>query len=248
MRSQVDNFERLRFEHNIYVDLASTLTATLDLSEILATLMQKVGDLLKPGNWSLLLMEEDGKHLRFELAVGEGSSLIKGSRLKVGEGIAGWVAQSGENVLIEDVRSDPRFCTRFDEICNFTTRSIICAPMINRGKVLGVIELINRMEEGVFSDLDMRSLQTLAEFAAIAIQNANLFRKVQQLSLLDEHTSLFNMRFLEEELDRQLALWESRQPGVSIVFLDLDHFKKINDVHGHLCGSKMLREIGLLIK
>jgi diguanylate cyclase (GGDEF)-like protein len=244
----MNDFERLRAEHNIYADLASTITATLDLSEILQIIMQKVGDLLKPRNWSLLLMEADGEHLCFEIAVGEGASSIKGSRLKVGEGIAGWVAQSGESLLIPDAQSDFRFCRRFDELSCFTTRSIICVPMINRGRVLGVIELVNRIEDGAFTDLDMRALQTLAEFGAIAINNATLFRKVQQLSITDDHTSLYNVRFLYDELDRLLASSDLQGEGVSIIFLDLDRFKNINDVHGHLIGSKMLREIALLIK
>ena len=248
MKGQVDDFERLKIEHKIYADLACTLTASLDLSEILATIMRKVGELLKPRNWSLLLMEPDGQRLRFDIAVGEGAHLIKGGHLMVGEGVAGWVAQTGESILIPDAQSDLRFCRRFDEICGFTTRSLICVPMINRDKILGVIELVNRIEDGPFSDLDMRALQTLAEFAAIAINNATLFKEVHQLSITDDHTSLYNVRFLYDELDRQLACADRRGCELSLIFFDLDHFKDINDIHGHLCGSKMLREIGLLIK
>jgi diguanylate cyclase (GGDEF)-like protein len=248
MRFQADDLERIKFEHSIYSDLAFTLTATLELSEILTIIMEKVGELLKPRNWSLLLMEPDWEYLVFEIAVGDGADLIKGSRLKVGEGIAGWVAQSGESVLISDAQSDHRFCRRFDEEACFITKSIICVPMINRGKVLGVIELINRIEEKPFSDFDMCALKTLAEFAAIAINNATLFRRVKHLSITDDHTSLFNVRFLYDELDRRLTDVDEQGGEVSIIFLDLDHFKNVNDVYGHLCGSKMLREVGLLIK
>ncbi|MGD9504571.1 MAG: GGDEF domain-containing protein [Syntrophobacteraceae bacterium] len=248
MNSRLEDLERLRVEHNIYADLASTLTATLDLSEILNIIMKKVGELLNPENWSLLLVEDDKEHLSFEIAVGEGAHAIKGNRLKVGEGIAGWVAATGESVLVPDAQGDPRFCNRFDAMSDFTTHSIICVPMVYRGKVLGVIELINRIEDTAFTDLDMRALQTIAEFAAIAIQNAKQYRKVHQLSITDDHTSLYNVRFLYGELDRRLAEANERGGAVSIIFLDLDHFKDVNDVHGHLCGSKMLREVGLLIK
>ncbi len=247
MTDHLNDVERLQMENRIYIDLASTLTATLHISEVLDAIMQKVRQLLKPRNWSLLLMEPDGIHLKFEIAVGDGADGIKGSRLKVGEGIAGWVAEAGVSVLIDDVQNDPRFCKRFDEMSCFTTRSIICVPMKHRGKVLGVIELINRIEEGTFSDLDMRALQTLAEFGAIAVNNATLFKTVQNLSLSDEHTSLYNVRFLYDELDRQIAVADERKGSVSLIFLDLDHFKEVNDVHGHLRGSKVLREIGLLI-
>jgi diguanylate cyclase (GGDEF)-like protein len=248
MFSPRTDIERLKQEHQIYSDLAKTLTATLDLSEVLEIIMNKVKTLLRPQNWSLLLMEEDGRNLRFEIAVGQGAESLRGGRLKVGEGIAGWVAQSGESVLLEDARADRRFCSRFDEVSRFTTRSIICVPMTIGGRVVGVIELINRMEEMGFTDLDMRALETLAEYGAIAIQNAALFNRVQRLVITDDHTSLYNTRHLYDTLDREISLARLHGHEISMVFFDLDHFKQVNDAHGHLCGSKVLREIGTLLQ
>lgn len=248
MASKGNDIERLKLEHRIYADLARTLTSTLDLSEVLSIVMGKVSELLRPKNWSLLLMAPGSEHLIFEIAVGDGADRLKGSSLRLGEGIAGWVALSGESVLIENVHNDPRFCRRFDEMGDFRTQSIICVPMKNKGNVLGVIELINRIEETVFSDLDMRSLETIAEYAAIAIDNAALFKRTQWLVITDDHTSLYNVRFLYETLDRELPSADEMGHEVSMIFFDLDHFKNVNDTHGHLCGSKTLKEVGLLIK
>jgi diguanylate cyclase (GGDEF)-like protein len=244
----MSDIDRLRMEHQIYADLAKTLTATLDLSEVLETIMNKVQDLLRPQHWSLLLLDDDGRHLRFEIAVGTSGETLKGSRLRLGEGIAGWVAETGQSLLVPDARSDERFCRRFDELCEFTTRSLICVPMKIRGKVLGVIELVNRIEDSEFSDLDMRALETLAEYGAIAIQNAALFNRIQRLVITDDHTSLFNARYLYECLDRELSVARRDGYEVSMVFFDLDHFKQVNDMHGHLCGSKVLREMGCLLQ
>lgn len=242
------DIERLRQEHEIYSDLASALTSSLNLSEILENMMAKVGELLKPRNWSLLLVEPGGEHLCFEIAVGEGADGLKGCRLKIGEGIAGWVAKTGEGVLLEDARNDKRFCDRFDQLNQFKTRSIICVPLKNRGRTLGVIELVNRIEQGAFTNQDMRALATIAEYAAIAINNAHLYRKAQWLSITDDHTCLYNMRYLHEALDRELAGAQREGYEISMIFLDLDHFKSINDTHGHLCGSKTLKEVGSLVK
>ncbi len=239
---------RLRLEHDIYVDLARTLTSTLDPSEVLQIIMQKVGQLLAPKNWSLILMEPDGEHLRFELVVGEGSEVLTGRRLKITEGIAGWVARSGEAILVKDARKDPRFYSRFDELSRFETRSIICVPLKNKGKVLGVVELINRLEQASFTELDMLSLQTIAEYAAIAISNADLYRNMQRLSITDDHTSLFNMRYLYEALDGALRSADEVGGEVCLIFFDLDRFKHVVDTHGHLLGSKVLREVGLLLR
>jgi diguanylate cyclase (GGDEF)-like protein len=243
-----NDVERLRLELKLLTDLAKTLTSTLDLSEVLRIIMGKVSELLRPKNWSLLLMEPDDANLRFEVAVGDGADALRGSLLKVGEGVAGWVARTGESVLIEDVHKDPRFCRRFDDLSSFTTRSIVCVPMKNRGRVLGVIELINKIEEGTFSDLDMRALETVAEYAAIAIDNAASFKKIQRLVITDEHTSLYNVRYLHEALDREIELAREQGHEVSMLFFDLDRFKKVNDTHGHLCGSKVLREVGFLVR
>ncbi len=248
MRDEQHDFERLRQEHSIYTDLARTLTSSLNLSEILENVMKKVGELLRPRNWSLLLLDDEGEYLIFEVVVGEGAEQLKGNRLKVGEGIAGWVAFTGEPLLVKDVREDPRFCYRFDEICRFKTESVICVPLQNRGKVLGVIELINRMEQDLFTDTDMRSLSQIADYAAIAISNAHLYKKAKWLSITDDHTCLYNTRYLYDALDRELAQALKENSEVSIIFLDLDHFKSVNDTHGHLCGSKTLREVGLLLK
>ncbi len=248
MIDETTDNSRLRAEHQIYADLARTLTGTLDLSEVLETIMNKVRELLRPENWSLMLVEDDGEHLVFEIAVGVSGAVLKGSRLRVGEGIAGWVAQTGQSLLVPDVQADERFCGRFDSLCDFTTRSVICVPMKNRGRVLGVIELVNRIEQTAFTDRDMRALETLAEYAAIAIQNAAMFRRIQRLVITDEHTSLFNARHLYDVLDRELAAADRAGSEVSMIFLDLDRFKQVNDVHGHLRGSKVLREVGHLIQ
>ena len=239
---------RLKLEHEIYADLARTLTSTLDLSEVLQIIMQKVCELLSPNNWSLLLMEPDGEHLRFELVVGEGSEVLTGNRLKLDEGIAGWVARTGEAILAEDVHKDPRFCRRFDILSCFETRSIVCVPLKNRGRVLGVVELINRLEQASFTERDMVSLQTIAEYAAIAIANAHLYRKAHWLSITDEHTSLFNVRYLYDALDGVLRHADEEGGEASMIFFDLDRFKRVVDSHGHLLGSKVLHEVGLLLR
>ncbi|MEN6439591.1 MAG: sensor domain-containing diguanylate cyclase [Syntrophobacter sp.] len=239
---------RLKLEHEIYADLARTLTSTLDLSEVLQIIMRKVGELIAPRNWSLLLMEPDGEHLRFELVTGEGDDVLTGLRLNVGEGIAGWVARNGEAILIEDVQKDPRFCARFDQLSCFETRSIICVPLKSRGRVLGVVELINRLEQASFTERDMHSLQTIAEYAAIAIANADLYRKAQWLSITDDHTSLFNVRYLYDALDGVLRSADDEGSEVCMVFFDLDRFKRVVDSYGHQLGSKVLREVGFLLR
>ncbi|MCX7943749.1 MAG: sensor domain-containing diguanylate cyclase [Deltaproteobacteria bacterium] len=245
LRSEV---EQLRAELELLNDISKTLTSSIDISEILKTLMIKVGQFLKAKNWSLLLLDEERQRLRFEIAVGETSELLIGKELSLDEGVAGWVAKSGRAELISNVKEDKRFCSKFDVESKFETKSIICVPLINKGKVLGVIELVNKMEEGRFSEFDMRLLKMIADFTAIAIDNANNFKRVSELVITDDHTSLFNVRYMYDFLSREVSKTLEKGSALSLLFFDLDHFKKINDTYGHICGSAVLRELGYFIK
>src|ERR1700758_5169570 len=130
-------------ELNIFHDVAKALTSSLNLDSILQTIMDKMAEYFRPDNWSLLMVEETKQELYFAIAVGEAAETLKNLRLKVGEGIAGWVAKHGESLIVPDVYTDPRFAKRVDEMTKWQTRSIVCVPLKSKHKVLAVIQLIN---------------------------------------------------------------------------------------------------------
>ncbi len=245
LKNEVD---QLRAEIELLNDISKTLTSSVDISDVLRILMVKVGQFLRAKNWSLLLLDEESEKLRFEIAVGEAASALIGKELPLDEGVAGWVARSGRAELISNVKDDKRFCSRFDNETNFETKSIVCVPLINKGRVLGVIELVNKIEEGRFTEFDMRLLKIIADFTAIAIDNAKNFKKVNELVIRDDHTSLYNVRYMYDFLSREVDNTIKKNGALSLIFFDLDHFKKINDTYGHMCGSAILREVGYFIK
>jgi diguanylate cyclase (GGDEF)-like protein len=146
------------------------------------------------------------------------------------------------------VRSAPDFSPRFDALTEFRTGSVLAVPLIFRGRVLGVIELVNGEGDPRFGEEDLASVMAIADFAAIAIQNARDFQRVQELTLVDEHTGLGNVRSLRKQLDAETTRAQSLGHPLSLLFLDLDHFKAVNDSHGHLVGSALLREVGGLLR
>ena len=99
LRRQVDRL-------SLFHEVGKALFSTLDLQKILQTIMEKISDLLQPDTWSLLMLDEDTQELYFEIAIGSGADKLRDVRLKLGEGVAGWVAQHGEPLLVEDTRSD----------------------------------------------------------------------------------------------------------------------------------------------
>ncbi|MBW1854845.1 MAG: sensor domain-containing diguanylate cyclase, partial [Deltaproteobacteria bacterium] len=236
-------YKRFRKEVNIYNEIGKTLTSTLEIREILKKIMETIGDYFRPTNWSLLLLDESTNELHFEVAVGKVSESIKDIRIKKGEGIAGWVALHGEPVLVSDVRKDPRFLRTVDKVSNFATESIIAVPMKIKDKVLGVIELINKEEFNPLSKRDLEVLTTVADYAAIALENSRNYQRIQELTITDDISGLYNSRYLHQIIKNEIDTYERYHNPFSIIFFDLDLFKQVNDTYGHLVGSQMLHKV-----
>lgn len=234
-------------EIGIFNEVAKALTSSLDLDAILQTIMDKMAEFFRPDTWSLLMVDEQKEELFFAIAVGPASETLKSLRLKVGEGIAGWVAKHGESLIVPDVMTDPRFAKRIDEMTKWKTRSIICVPLKSKHRVLAVIQLINCAVEA-FSDSEMFFLHALCDYAAIAIDNARAVEKIQELTITDDCTGLYNARHLYKTLEQEVYRSQRFDYEFSVLFLDLDHFKQVNDTHGHLIGSKLLADLGWRIK
>src|SRR5437667_9079601 len=234
-------------EITIFHDVAKALTSSLDLDSILQTIMEKMAEYFRPDTWSLLMVDEEKDELYFAIAVGTASETLKNVRLKVGEGIAGWVAKHGERLIVPDVYTDPRFAKRIDEMTKWETRSIICVPLRSKLRVLGVIQLVN-VHLDHFTNQETIFLQSLCDYAAIAIENARAVEKIQELTITDDCTGLYNARHLYKTLEAEVYRSSRFGYEFSVLFIDLDHFKTVNDTHGHLIGSKLLAEIGYLIK
>jgi diguanylate cyclase (GGDEF)-like protein len=231
----------------IFHDVAKALTSSLNLDSILQTIMEKVAAYFRPDTWSLLMVDESANELYFAIAVGDAAEALKTVRLKVGEGIAGWVAKHGEPLVVPDVYNDERFAKRIDEMTKWQTRSIICVPLRAKDRVLGVMQLINVPMEA-FSESEMFFLGAICDYAAIAIDNARAVERIQELTITDDCTGLYNARHLYKTLEAEV--YRSARFGYefTVVFIDLDHFKRVNDTHGHLVGSKLLAEVGYKIK
>jgi len=230
-------------------EVGKALTGNLKLEQVLQTVMRCLTQLLKPQSWSLMLLDEAKNELYFEIVVGPAADAIRNMRLPVGEGIAGWVAKNREAVVAPRVADDPRFSKRMDKASAFHTASILCVPLICRGRLLGVMELVK--DEGdpePYQSEHLQILGPLADFAAIAIDNARVFAAVENLTILDEWTGLYNARYLRAYIADEVLRAERYRHELAVAFLDLDNFKTINDTHGHGAGSATLREVGLLLK
>ena len=230
----------------ILTDVVKTANSILEPGKVVELVMEKIRQLIPSEAWSLLMVDEEKQELVFEAALGAKGSDVASYRLKIGEGVAGWVAERGKPAIVNDVKEDRRYTPRLDSRTRFTTRSILCAPLVSRGRTIGVLEIINK-REGKFSKADLDLLLTLVEPCAIALENAILFQRTEQLTITDDLTKLFNSRYLNLYLGREIKRCKRHGIPLSIIFLDLDGFKGINDQYGHLAGSGTLTEVGLIL-
>jgi len=127
---------------------------------------------------SLLLRDADSGELYFKVVVGKRAREVRRSRLKPGEGIAGWVMSQGRPVMIDDCESDTRWSSRVDRASRFRTRDMICVPVTHRDQVIGAIQALNK-KDGRFDRADLEMMQALADKVATALENARLFEQVQ---------------------------------------------------------------------
>jgi diguanylate cyclase (GGDEF)-like protein len=235
-------------EVTVFHELGKALTSSLQLDQVLRTIMEKINEVLRPDTWSLLLMDQEREELFFQIATGKGAEALKDVRIKVGQGLAGWVAQAGEVVVVPDTSKDSRFFGSVDAKTKMETRSIVAVPVRFRDQCLGVIELINCMGPEGFSKRDLALLEALADYAAIAIENARHVQRIHELTITDDCTTLYNARHLNFMLDTEIYRSHRYAFEFSLIFIDLDHFKQVNDTYGHLVGSRLLAEIGQAIK
>jgi len=160
-------------------ETSQLLTATLDLDDVLHALMSQVRDYFEVEAVSVALLDEDEEELAFRVAIGEASEAVTGLRLAVGEGIAGWVVQEGETVLISDAYTDSRFYADVDQKTGFETETVLAVPIKTDDQTIGAIEVMNP-RGGSFDESAPQLLTQVANQAAAAIRNAELYERARQ--------------------------------------------------------------------
>jgi diguanylate cyclase (GGDEF)-like protein len=252
-RRQAEIIDMRQMENlRVFHDVARALTSTLELEPLLHTIMTKMAEFFGPERWSLMMVDEEKDELYYALSAGMDADKLETLRVKMGEGVAGWVAQTGNPLVVPDVRIDKQWARFSKQHPELRLRSIACLPIRCGERTLGVMQLHNSSLD-LLPEYSISFLRVLCDYAAIALQNARHVKLIHHLSITDDCTGLFNARYLYTQLERQIEeATDTRIVPIhshfSLVFLDLDHFKTINDTHGHLIGSRLLAEVGGLLK
>src|SRR5436305_1922067 len=227
----------------------------LSLAENLVEVLRRANGFVPSAAGSILLDDPSDKKddrrqntLTFISAFGEKSSLLVGRTIPADQGIAGRVYLTGEAYSTPYAPSDRFFYRAMDEQTRYQTESLVAIPIRLGQEVCGVLELINRCDAPGYSQEDRNLLEIFAGYISISIQNVLDGRQAQEIAKRDNLTGLFNDRYLHIALADTIRRCKADGVDMAVLFLDLDYFKHVNDTHGHLAGSQVLREVGHLLR
>jgi sigma-B regulation protein RsbU (phosphoserine phosphatase) len=169
LERKVENLSKL-------VRINGIINATLDIGKLLHVIMEVIKDIMNTEASTLLLFDEENRDLVFKVALGgAGSELTEKYRVGMGQGLAGWVAENRKTAYVNDVYADDRFDPNYDRQTGFVTRSLLCAPLLFKGRLLGVIQAINPVTGEEFTGSDIELFEVFADQASLAVQNAIFF-------------------------------------------------------------------------
>jgi signal transduction histidine kinase/DNA-binding response OmpR family regulator len=178
-----DNSERLATLNAI----SAAAVSSLDLDKILQQVLEMTCQALDAVEGSILLHEPDVDELLFAMTSAEDGNELRGKRIPLDHGIAGWVMKHGEAIYVSDVSQDPRWYDGVDDLTGFETKSLACAPLEHQGEIDGVIEVVNK-RDGEFTAEDLSLLEAVASIAASAMENALLYDEQRELLREREET------------------------------------------------------------
>jgi diguanylate cyclase (GGDEF)-like protein len=217
-------------------EIGKLIGSDLDPGQLLSRISELVCTLIECDACSVMLLDAGRQRLMARAAYGLRTERVHKLSFKVGEGVAGWVAERGEPAVIDDVRTDPRFVV-LDE-AKTPIISMLCVPLVSRGERVGVITATSG-KPAAFRTHDLDLLRFVAATIALDIENVRLHR----VAVTDPLTGAYNREFLATRLPQEIAAAHDREAPLSIAMIDCDHFKAINDRHGHDAGDEVLAEV-----
>ncbi len=192
--------KRTAREIETIVHISSIINSSLDITEVLDNSMRLAEELMDSEASSIFEVDHERNELFFRLARRDPRRKTQTIRMKMGEGIVGWVASSGEPLIVPDTEKDDRFSGKVDSLTGFKTRSIIALPIKHREQILGVLEVLNKRGKDPFNTEDLEVLTIVASQIGIAIQNANLYARLKQtISLTEAELKETQARLLRSE-------------------------------------------------
>lgn len=236
--------EEKLMKYSVLRDVTESLSTVLSIDDIAVLVLEKTLKVLgKKGRVLIYLADQGTQELMLRASSAKNEAVIKE---KKGDAFDHWVLRHRKSLIVEDVKRDFRFSVEGIEQARGVFSSLIATSLISENKVIGIIR-VDSPEEFKFSQDDLRLLDIIANLAAVAIQNAMLYSRTQEMAIIDGLTGLKSRRFFMERLHREVKRAARKKEHLSLVMLDIDRFKEYNDRYGHTAGDLILQSLSRMI-
>ncbi len=225
-------------------NISKTAASTFEVDLLFNQVVEKVNQGLSLQRVNVMLMDDKRTEMYVVAGIGMPERAMD-IRVRLGEGVYGRTALTGQAEVVNDVANQSRF-TLIEGLDNDVS-SIISSPFIGRDRVLGLLNAY-RLEGGIFNEADLELLTAVSGQVGVALENARLFQETKLLAITDGLTSLYNHRFFRERLKQEFERANRYKRPLSLVMMDIDFFKHYNDAHGHPQGDELLKSFSAILK
>lgn len=241
------SLEQLVRNLSLIYEIGQEVNSIIDLDKLYANVTETLKKYLKIHEFAILIYDDKGEELHVKAAYGfKDQDAVFHTTFRKGEGVTGLVAETGKKIYTKDTSHDERFLHYKGEKPAVAS-SFLSVPLTYKDEVMGVINFARR-GVGSFTFHDVKMLEQVAGQVALALANARLYTRTRELSVMDELTGINNRRHFHQMLQMEWKRAVRFKRNISLIMVDVDHFKSYNDTFGHLQGDEVLKKIGMLLK
>ena len=227
-------------------EVGLAMASETSLQRLFEVIVESASRICGAERCSLMVRERHLPILRMRAAKGIPPDVMRTVQVNIGEGIAGTVAASGNPLFIADIETDSRFGRQNAQ--QYRNSSLVCVPIRLRDEVAGVISINNKTDGSAFNANDLNLMTLLASQAAVAIDNAKRYQDLNEKAITDGLTGVYLRRYFDECLAKAVETATAGTRGFTLLMIDIDHFKRVNDTYGHPAGDAVLRGVAARLR
>jgi diguanylate cyclase (GGDEF)-like protein len=233
----------------IWMEVMKAIGSALDSDDLFQIILDKSTEYVEAEQGSLMLLDREEQELSIKVTKGLHRRIVEGIRIKPGEGISGKVLESRVPLIVKDLETDERVLQ--EKRPRYKTKSFISLPLKLNDRIIGVLNVADKISGEMFSEYDLHLLSSIAAYASVAIERSEYYERSEELkkiSITDPLTGLLNRRYFQERLTEEMERSRRHKLPLSLIIMDADDFKIINDTFGHQAGDEALKGIARCIR
>ncbi len=233
---------------SVFADIGIGIAAAKAINQSMMQVMQEIGERFSPMTWVLMLLDRDTDELFFKFVAGRNAERLGDQRIPKDQGIPGWVLEHGEATSSWDADLDERISRKVAALLGYPVQSVLAAPLKVDGNIVGVVYLINRMDDTVYTNKDIAPLTSITDFAAATIEKVYYLSALKDMVNMDPLTGVFNRRSLDNHLAKESERCKRYGHKVSLLILDIDGLGELNSEKGYSTGDEVLKDLTQLMR